>query len=188
MISGQPLYHSQKITIKQDLVSSIENYLRNHNLAKRGIEDGDKRKQLVGLIGEFSVIEMLTRNPVDLEQRQNGFDGGFDLIYRKYRIDVKTMERKSYVRSEYVNNFYFMQEKYETDIIVFCSYHAGDNVLEICGWIFKSELPQVGKFYAKETKRDRADNTSFVFRQDNYEVENKNLKPIKDLINIQPKL
>lgn len=184
MINGRPLYQSEKIPINPTLVTKVECYLETHDLGNRGIEDGDKRKQLVGLLGELTVIEKLTGIAVDLEQRLGGFDGGFDLIYKGNRIDVKTMERKSFVRGEYVNNFYIMQENYKSEIIVFCSYHAGENVVEICGWIYKSELPDVGKLFKKGTRRLRADGTSFEFRQDNYEVMNKDLRPLKQLLEL----
>jgi hypothetical protein len=185
MIKGKPVYQSEKIGVKPELIAGIQKYLETHNLANRGIEDGDKRKQLVGLLGEIIVIEKLTRTSINLEDRKDGFDGGFDLVYQGKRIDVKTMERKSYVRGEYVNNFYIMQEAYEADIIIFCSYNNKDNIVEICGWIPKKDLPTVGIFYRKGTERKRADGTSFVFRQDNYEVENKDLKPIKELLGSQ---
>jgi hypothetical protein len=57
--------------------------LDTHNLGNRGIEDGDKHKQLAGLLGEILVIEKLTGSPVSLEERYDGFDDGFDvIIYR----------------------------------------------------------------------------------------------------------
>ncbi|WP_315818999.1 hypothetical protein [Paraflavitalea speifideaquila] len=119
------------------MLAAIEKYLHTHNLGNRGVEDGDKRKQLVGVLGEVLVIEQLTGIPVNLEERPSGFDGGYDFELNGYRIDVKTMERKSFVRAEFVNNFYIMQEAYDADIIVFCSYHKPASILEICGWIFK---------------------------------------------------
>lgn len=184
MIGGKPLYQSEKVPIQPDELTKIERYLDTHNLGNRGIEDGNKRKQLVGLLGEITVIERLTGQPVNLDDRQDGFDGGFDLVYKNLRIDVKTMERKSFVRDEYVNNFYIMQEAYEADVIVFCSFHAPASILEICGWIYKKDLPTLGIFYKSGTKRVRTDGSSFYFRQDNYEVMNKDLQPIKTLASL----
>jgi len=181
MNKATSLYQSERISVQAATLTKIENYLDSHNLGNRGVEDGNKRKQLVGLLGEILTIEKLTGMPVLLENRQDGFDGGFDLVYKGQRIDVKTMERKSYVRGEFVNNFYIMQEAYNAEIIVFCSFHAPASILEICGWIYKKDLPTLGIFYKSGTKRLRADGTSFVFRQDNYEVMNKDLRPIREL-------
>ncbi|WP_242929024.1 hypothetical protein [Pontibacter vulgaris] len=177
----------KRIPVKADLISTIETYLKSHNLGNRGVEDGSKRKQLVGLIGELLTQELLHGRITDLNEKLDGFDGGYDILYKGYKIDVKTMERKSYVRPNYVNNFYILQEEHDADIIVFCSYHSTDNVLEVCGWIPKNELSKRGIFYAAGTKRLRTDGSFFNFRQDNYEVENKDLYSIETLTKINPK-
>lgn len=91
------------------------------------------------------------------------------------------MERKTYVKPGFVNNFYLIQESHQAEIIVFCSYHSTDTVLEICGWLPKNELSKRGVYYAAGTKRKRTDGSSFVFRQNNYEVENKHLDSIDSL-------
>ncbi len=185
MIKGNPIYRSEQIEVSPDLIITIEKYLETHNLGNRGFEDGSKRKQLVGLLGEIIVTEKLTGKSVNLYEREDGFDGGFDLQYQGKRIDVKTMERTSFVRGNFVNNFYIMQEDYESDIIVFCSYNAPANILEICGWIYKEDLSKLGKFYKKGTIRTRSNGTSFHFREDNYEVENKDLNSIQKLLSLR---
>jgi hypothetical protein len=91
------------------------------------------------------------------------------------------------VKPGYVNNFYILQQSDDADIIVFCSYHSTDNVLEICGWIPKEQLGTKGKYYEAGTKRIRSDGTSFTFRQSNYEVQNKDLQNIDLLKNIDNK-
>jgi hypothetical protein len=166
------------------LIDSIKKYLTTHNLGNRGVEDGNTRKQEVGLIGELMVHYFLYGQYPNLSEKKDGFDGGFDLIWKGYRIDVKTMERKSFVRPEYVNNFYLMQEIFPADIVVFCSLNKVYNQLEICGWIPKTELGIRGKYYAAGSKRIRSDGSFFFFRQNNYEVENKDLNPIESLVHI----
>jgi len=175
----------KKITIPITLITSVREYLKNHNLGSRGIEDGSPRKQEVGLIGELVVHHYLFDNYPNLSKREGGFDGGFDILFKGKKIDVKTMERKSYVRPNFVNNFYTMQEGYDAEIIVFCSYHNIDNVIEICGWLPKSELQTRGFFYEKGAQRNRTDGSSFKFRQNNYEVEVKDLDSIDTLKNSQ---
>ena len=171
----------RRIKVEAGLLAEVNAYLATHNLANRGVEDGDKNKQMVGLTGELVVIEYLTEIKYDLSLKTAGFDGGYDLVFKGYKIDVKTMERRSYVRSAFVNNFYIMQQRHHADIVVFCSYHTPDNVVEICGWILKSELSSRGIYYAAGTKRLRSDGSAFTFRQANYEVENKDLNDIESL-------
>ncbi|MEO6820254.1 MAG: hypothetical protein ABI266_01345 [Ginsengibacter sp.] len=174
----------KKINVPASLIISIKDYLKDHNLANRGIEDGSPRKQEVGLIGESIVHHYLFGNFPNLSAKKIGFDGGFDILFKDKKIDVKTMERKSYVRPNFVNNFYILQQNHDADMIVFCSYHSIDNVTEICGCLPKSELKTRGTFYAAGTKRIRTDGTSFTFRQDNYEVEVKDLDDIESLKNL----
>jgi hypothetical protein len=142
------------------------------------VEDGSPHKQEVGLIGELMVYHYLFGNYPVLDEKPDGFDGGFDIIYKKKKIDVKTMERKSYAKPNFVNNFYLMQEAHDAEIIVFCSYHNIHQVIEICGWLPKSELSSRGIYYAAGTKRVRTDGSNFTFRQNNYEIENKDLDDI----------
>ena len=173
----------KKIKVSEFLINSVKDYLKDHNLANRGVEDGSPRKQEVGLIGELVVHHYLLNNYPNLAGKKNGFDGGFDILFKEKKIDVKTMERKSYVRPNFVNNFYMMQQGHNADVIVFCSFHNIDNVIEICGWLPKSELQSRGIFYTAGTKRIRTDGSSFTFRQDNYEVEVKDLDEIDSLKN-----
>jgi len=173
----------KRITVPTTLITSIREYLKDHNLGNRGVEDGSPRKQEVGLIGELVVHHYLFDSYPNLSEREDGFDGGFDILFKDKKIDVKTMERKSYVRPNFVNNFYIMQEGHDAEIIVFCSFHNIDNVIEICGWLPKSELQTRGIFYKAGTQRNRTDGSSFTFRQNNYEVEVKDLDDINTLKN-----
>lgn len=172
---------TKKIHVPASLITSIAEYLRHHNLGTRGREDGTRRKQAVGLIGELVFHHFLFGTYPDLTKRPDGYDGGYDILHNGKRIDVKTMERKSYVRPDYVNNFYILQESHHADVVVFCSYHHIDNVIEICGWLPKNELAKRGIYYAAGTRRNRADGSSFLFRQNNYEVKNKDLNDIETL-------
>ncbi len=171
----------KRLKVDQGLISMVENYLKTHNLANRGVEDGDYNKQRVGLIGEFTVYKYLFGEYPDLNVKQEGFDGGYDIAYNGRLIDVKTMGRKSFVKPEFVNNFYLLQSHLQSDTIVFCSFHTVENILEICGWLPKAELANRGIYYSAGTKRVRSDGSSFTFRQNNYEVENKNLNDIESL-------
>jgi hypothetical protein len=175
----------RKIIVSEALIGSLEKYLKVHNLGNRGIEDGTPERQFVGLLGEVVVHKYLFDVYPNLRERQDGFDGGVDMVFKDRKIDVKTMGRNSYVQPHFVNNFYVMQEEYKSDTIIFCSYHKKDKVLEICGWTPKNELQTRGIFYAKGTKRTQDDGRSFLFRQDNYEVENRHLDDIEVLKNIQ---
>ena len=171
----------RKIHVPESLIYIVTNYLENHNLGNRGIEDGNRRKQEVGLIGELVVYHYLFGTYPDLKMKPDGYDGGYDFVYKGKRIDVKTMERRTYVQSNFVNNFYLLQKEFQAESIVFCSYHSLDKVIEICGWINKNELDTRGIYYAAGSQRYRTDGSSFIFRQSNYEVKNLDLRDIISL-------
>ena len=175
------MFTSKKYLVSPWIIETCRNFLTAHSLGNRGVEDGTFEQQLTGLIGEYIVYYHLKGLKPDLSQKNDGFDGGIDIVHNNVRIDVKTMGRNSYVKGEYVNNFYVMQQKYACDVLVFCSYHKSEKVIEICGWIHKKELPQKGIFYKAGTKRLRDNGTSFIFRQDNFEVKNQDLQVIDTL-------
>jgi hypothetical protein len=177
------MYTSKKYLVSPFIIEACSTFLKAHSLGNRGVEDGTFEQQLTGLIGEYIVYYHLKKTKPDLSKKEDGFDGGIDVIHNGLRIDVKTMGRNSYVRGEYVNNFYVMQQKYDCDVLVFCSYHKTEKMIEICGWINKKELAEKGIFYKAGTTRVRDNGTTFIFRQDNYEVKNKDLRPIEELVN-----
>lgn len=86
--------NSAQVTVKhipvpEYLMDRIEHYLHSHNLGNRGVEDGNKAKQKVGLLGELVTHAYLHGNMPDLKDEPDGFDGRYDILYRGYRIDVK---------------------------------------------------------------------------------------------------
>lgn len=111
-----------------------------------------------------------------------GFDGGYDLYYKGYKIDVKTMGRTVAVKSNFVNNFVSLQVNFDCDAYIFCSLNKTNNNLTICGWVTKEQLLDRAKYYEKGTIRVRSDNTQFVLQESTYEIENYKLNKIEELI------
>lgn len=169
-----------RINLTDKTIKEVKKYLSNNSIANRGKGDGSVRNQAVGLACELEVHNYLLGYYPILQN--NGFDGGFDLILNGLKIDIKAMERKSYVKHNYVNNFFMLQENYNVDVLVFCSFHSVDRIIELCGWIYKKELKVLSKFYKAGTVRTRFNGTSFKLREDNYEIEMRNLKQIDLLL------
>jgi hypothetical protein len=80
------------------------------------------------------------------------------------------------MRDYYVNNFVASQGKYETQVLIFLNYNSVENIIEICGWIFKKDLFFKGEFYKKGTKRYRSDGSYFINEADMFEIPQGNLK------------
>ena len=95
--------------------NKIWNWLKTNNIANRGRFDGNKEKQLIGLIGETEFYNLIYNK---YPEPKKGFDNGVDIIYNDKSIDVKTMSRNVDCKNHYVNNFLECQLKYDCDFIV----------------------------------------------------------------------
>ena len=168
--------------INEEIKIKCWEYLKHNNIANRGVYDGDKEKQYTGLVGELETHNLLLGYYPDLHKKQNGFDGGVDIVYNNITIDVKTMGRNLYTTFFYTNNFPKIQEHYMCDILLFNSINKKTGYIEFCGWIWKDELKEKGKFYAKGTERDRGNNDIMLVTTDNYEIDNKDLRDIRSII------
>ena len=162
-----------RITIDDESYQYSLEFVNNNNIANRGEFDGSKRNQFVGILGQVMLYKYLFGKLPELE---SGFDNGIDLVYNDVTIDVKTMERKGFMRDYYVNNFVASQGKYETQVLIFLNYNSVENIIEICGWIFKKDLFYKGEFYKKGTKRYRSDGSYFINEADMFEIPQRNLK------------
>lgn len=169
----------RKFKIDSDNKIRIWNWLQNNSIAHRGRFDGDKEKQLVGLVGESEFYKLLYG---EYPEFKDGFDQGVDLVYKGKRIDVKTMGRNVVCTSSYVNNFLKCQLDYKCDIVVFISLNKKDNYFQVCGSLPKHLISQLGKFYPAGSTRYRDDNTSFVVQEDMYEVSCKDLMRFSELV------
>ena len=131
---------------------------------------------------------LLVRNQMRLnkvrftEEKENGFDGGIDIVLYDKTIDVKAMGRKYATRANYVNNFTKLQIHYDCDILLFTSVNKVKNLIEFCGYIWKSEIDTLGTLHKKGSIRKRGRNDNFKLDVDNYEVINSDLRNIRDII------
>ena len=156
---------------------------QKNNLGQRGHADGSPEEQLIGILGENTICDVLE---LPLMNSQ-GYDGGYDIVLNGKNVDIKTMGRTVYPKSNYVNNLVAMQLKNSSDIYLFCSYHKHNYELTLCGWIDKKNFKKKAKLYKDGQIRYRYDGTTFKTKSDLYEIENKLLNPInniKDLKNI----
>ena len=163
------------LKIPKELKVKCWNFLKKNNLGNRLEANGNKEQQFVGLIGEIMVVNLF-----GLEYKfSQGFDGGFDFIYKGKRIDVKTMGRTVDPKPYFVNNFIAFQKDFNCDYYIFTSLNKKTNELTICGYLSKEDLLKKSTLYKKGTKRTRTNGTSFVLKADTYEIENFNLKKYK---------
>ena len=175
------------ITIKvaDEILQHCKKQLENYNFGKRHKANGTKLQQLTGIIGQSVVMHTFNQGFIDGKE---GFDNGIDIIYNNLKIDVKTMGRTTDVRSNYTNNFLKLQDYFETEIYIFCSYHKIKQELSICGWIDKESFKNKRRFYPKGSTRKRFDQTTFTTFADLYEIDNHQLNDCNSIESLKLQL
>lgn len=171
------MFKPVQMRITPEAENLAKEYLKTHNLGHRSYENGSYDQQLTGKIAEFLVYERLFGELPDVLGEEDEFDGGFDIVYKNHRIDVKTARRTCPMRENYANNIFAMQIKYDCNILMFCSHNINDNYIEICGWVFKNELKDRAIFHKKGEQENRDDKSIFTYRQDTYTISCSNLRP-----------
>lgn len=166
-----------KIKVSEAIIDHCKNQLQQFDFGKRGIADGSPEQQLTGIIGQSVVMHIFNQGLVD---GSTGFDDGQDFIVNNKKIDVKTMGRQTDVRPFYTNNFIALQDKFNTDIYVFCSLNKNIQELTICGWITKPDFKNKRSFFKKGAIRTRSDGSTFETFADLYELDMKDLNNVND--------
>lgn len=165
------------VEIDKGLKITIWNALLEHSVANRGKGDGTQEQQYVGLLGEYTVKGLLG---IDYEEL-SGFDGGYDLIIKGARVDIKTMGRTVDPQDHYVNNFIAYQQDFDCDYYIFCSINKTTSILTICGYQDKRTLLEIADFFPEGSVRYRDDGSKFKMKAPTYEIKNSDLKPINEL-------
>lgn len=174
-------------TIKVDsaLVHHCQELVKTTNFGNRSTANGNKEQQLTGIIGQSVIMDAFGLGYVD---GKGGFDNGVDLIINSKNVDVKTMGRTTDVKRNYTNNFLKLQDYFETDIYIFCSYHKLKQEVTVCGWIDKSNFIHKRKLFPKGTQRTRNDGTSFTTFADLYEIDIINLNDVQSMDDLKQQL
>lgn len=127
------------------------------SIGNRGEFDGNSMQQLFGLIAQVIVGDMIG---YDRPQSSQGFDGGWDVIYKGKKVDVKCEVRNVAYRKSWPHNLKHSQITYpECEGYIFVSYNQEKGEYAICGYISKEELKDKGEHFREGSQRKRADGT-----------------------------
>jgi hypothetical protein len=158
-----------------------EAYLEKGSLAHRGDFDGNPDQQLTGMIGHIIICDILrVPRPVN----KNEFDGGFDLVYRNIKWDVKTSRQTVRFFDRPNSKFYHLildyQINYDCDGYIFIS-RCG-NLFDIRGWISKSKFKELAKPYHRGQQFKRYHGSIIEMKCSGYSVSDRYLNDIEDLM------
>lgn len=151
---------------------------KTHNFGNRHTANGNQEQQSTGIIGQSAVMQAFGLGWVN---GAGGFDDGVDLMINSKKVDVKTMGRTTDVKRNYTNNFLKLQDHYDTEIYIFCSYHKLKKEVTVCGWIDKQNFSVYRKLFPKGTTRTRTDGTNFTTFSDLYEIANIHLNDVNSI-------
>jgi hypothetical protein len=142
----------------EDQVRYAREYLKEGSVANRGVFDGDEYKQLFGIQAQTLVADYLG---VPRPKNEKGFDGGWDILFKGKRWDVKCEQRNvSFKPRVFVHNVAGSQINYEKcDGYIFVSYNREMGDFTICGWISKEGFKEHATFHPVGSVRQRSDGT-----------------------------
>jgi hypothetical protein len=167
-----------KIKVSEQILQHCASQVDLFNFGQRNQANGTKEQQLTGIIGQSVVMHLFG---LGLVNGESGFDDGTDIAFAGFNIDVKTMGRTTDVRPNYTNNFLKLQDYFQTEIYIFCSYNKIKAELTVCGWITKSAFTEKRKFFQKGSIRYRTDGSSFTTFADLYEIDMSELQPCNSI-------
>lgn len=167
-----------RIDVPVSIRLEIVDYVRSCNFGKRNYGNGNEHQQVIGVIVEWAIHYLLLGY---YPEKNNGFDGGYDFIYNGRYVDVKTRIKPRFNRPNDWNSFFTCQMKHKADTIIFCSYNSEEGLIEVCGWIDKSEIVKIGKFWPAGSKRDLGNGKVLTLRLEEYQLFNYQLNDIKTL-------
>ena len=176
-----------RLKITDEQIEYATYLVNNCNYGRRGKFDGDKSKQLVGMLAQTVLADYLKQPRPDTSE---GFDGGYDSIINGQKVDVKCMSRKGYVIGNYVHNLIAYQKNYDVDYYIFTSLNTTTNELEVCGVINKEQFFSKADLYEKGTVRHKG-KTVFTLEAPTYELKQYKLYllgNVDDVVDIYTKI
>ena len=169
------------VSVTHDQIEYTTDLINKYNFALRGVADGNKENQFIGMLGQTVFADLLG---LPRPQGGNGFDGGCDFHIGSYTTDVKTMGRSVDMKDSYVHNLIALQSQYNTDYYIFMSYNRQNNLMTICGFIRKNTFFERANCFPAGSQRIRNDGTSFTLKADNYEIPQTKLNQINKVSDI----
>jgi hypothetical protein len=166
------------IIIKPEILAHGQFLVKHNNYGKRGINDGKKIDQLVGMVAQCSIMDLLGYElpPIITES-----DCGIDIEYQSTKIDIKANAYNSYPKLEYKANVFAAQKHYNTDVYIFSVVHREQRTITITGWISKAEFFNKAIFRHEGYLIQKPNKEFFALKAPDYAVEISELNQVGNL-------
>ena len=155
------------------------------NFGKRGVADGDRTKQYVGMLGQTVMADLIgAPRPTGA----GGFDHGVDFILNERFIDLKTMARQYPVDERWTNNLYASQvdnyDDFHTELYVFSSINTVTKVMTFVGAFKRSCIKSDPHVKFKPAGTMVGHKMKWALTVDKYEIDNVLLWPINNVVDL----
>lgn len=160
--------------VSKELIEYCQNAIETNNLGLRADQEtnGKKRHQFSGLLGENVVRKLLGFEYVNGSE---GFDGGFDVVFKDQKADVKTRRKPFEPELSDWFDVPLSQINYKSQIFIFCSHNFHKDIVSVMGWIYKDDFTKNAMLFKKGTLHTYENGTTFVARYDSFRLQAKNL-------------
>ena len=163
--------------IKPEIIAHGQYLVKNCNYGMRGVDDGKKIDQLIGMVAQSAIMDLLG---YELPQISDKPDGGIDIEYSGIKIDIKSTATNHYPKLDYLVNIFEAQKHYNTDVYIFSIVHREQKTITITGWMDKKEFFEVAKY------RQKGDviNSRLTLRSSDYALEIAELNQVNSLTDL----
>lgn len=151
-----------RIKLSAEFKESVLKNVKENNVGKRYADNGSKKDQYIGMLGEEAL-----KNYFKIKYEPLDDNGDCSFHYYGRKIDVKTMAISVDPDTEFVNSFKANEKNTQADTYIFTSFNQRTSELFILGWVSLDELLEKTKKGKKKTNL--------------YKIKNKDLNPISTL-------
>ena len=145
--------------------------------------NGDKKKQTMGIAAELVIYKVLGMPFPSYDEFKFG-----DIEINGKQIDIKTRRSSnSYMRPGWSHNLVGHQLDHLVEYLLFINYNAGQNVMEVDGWLTKKDiLKNLDKWFKSEGESSvRDDGTYLKMKTNNIEIPTEAVNKINSIEDIK---
>jgi len=147
----------------------------------RGRFDGNPYQRQVSITAEILVTDILH---LPRREKTVGFDGGFDILYRNQKWDIKTNIRTvNFKRQFYDHVVLESQIPYDCYGYIFVSFNKLNDTYYISGFMSKKEFLEKARLYKKGESRPRTDGSLCTYQEPTYVIPARDTYPFFLLLN-----
>ena len=159
---------------KQSIIEHCRDLVEKINYGKRGFADGKKKRQFLGMICENTVRDYYG---VELSKPSEGWDGGWDFMWKGMKTDVKSTAYKGKPKTNHRYRVIEDQMRYDAECFIFAYFNELERIVSITGWITKDDFLKKSVYNKKGDKMMARFDRYFYSDSNSYQLKILDLNP-----------